>query len=334
MDPMTAMAIAQGGSSIFSSIMGRGADNSAARNQAQLMQMQVNETANQNALRNYYMNRAYSDQKLGSTNAMGDRVSFVPGVGEVVTLSDGSRTLLNASNDEQLKRLTVDSPMARSMAQRNYTRTGTENAAADETLRQLMSGPTTSKSDLEAMFRTRMRKDAGEGFDQVQNNSARTALRTGTDNSKSTAKIAKQRGEAYANIGNEAALQATSAYDTMEGNRVNRGSSLYNLLASRAAGNPNTTFTPFDTSGINADLSAQQGRTTQVGQNMGFAPMGNFNGVSAPGPNYADANMWNGIGAGVEGIGTALSTYYKNRQNGNSNSGYSDKGWANFLGAH
>jgi len=315
-DPVTGAALISAGGNLLGGMFGANESNRATNAQIAMNQMQINSQDRNNMLQRMFLAQQYNDAKMGSTDARGNRTSFIPGQGMTTTLSPQARALLEASDREELLRMTNDAPMARQTLMRNYERQGKENTAADGLLEELMRGPAMSRSDLESMYRLRMRKDMGEGYDKASNDAARTGLRTGADMSKTLSKIAKQRSEGYAGAGNEAALTANNAFDSMEGNRVSRGSSLYNMMAARASGNNNNTFQPFSTSSIDNAASTAQNKLAYAGGMQAQMNPGGYGGTTTVKPDFSNAQLLAGGGDAM----SALLGMFSKRQQGNTQS--------------
>lgn len=315
-----ALMLAGTGASIYGSIMGGNNQQKGLNNQVALAQAQINEQAMENFMNRYYAQKADGENKLGTTTASGSRSHFVPGKGWVTDLAPMDKSLLDSSQTEQFKRNTIDAPIARELMQRNYGRQLDQGNEADELLREIRQGPSTTQSQLESQYRDRASKNVGKGFDQATADVSRVGLRTGADTSNQMAKIARQRSDALSTSDFDATQQADQAFQQSEGNRTNQLGSLYDQFVTKAGGAPGNTFTPFDTSTSDNLANSGAGKSSQLAALMGKS-VNPFSGVKLPtGEDYNQVYGANGYGPIGDLLSGGASSLYKMFQNRNAQS--------------
>lgn len=243
MEPIS-MGIAAG-ASLLSGIMAARQEAAAQRQNMQLAMYNAQREDRASRLQNQLAQRMLQMQEAGSVDARGNRVEYVPGRGWITTPSDMTRRLTDASDQEELLRLTQDAQRTRTGKQANELRRGTEGGAADATLRELQQNDGYDANTLFHLLRIRNREGLARGFDDESRMAMRHANRSGSSNAGSIlAALAERRGEAYRKADAQAQLDALTSSEELRGARTGRLANKYNMLASRASNVEDTPFAP------------------------------------------------------------------------------------------
>lgn len=251
--------------------------------------------------------RQEQDTKLGQTDAAGNRVHFVEGVGWVTELAEDQRTLQDLYQQEELAQLQNDLPKQRQLFNANVERQGQEGLVADALLNAFQRIQRQDPRELENMLNGAASRGLAESGDASLSVAMRAANRAGSSNA---GRIASQMSEgrmkalADAFMNNKLNAQGTAddQYARDQGNVLN----MYNMLASRASAAPGIGYNPRNIEGMAAQqtgqaMSAQQGAAAAL--TNAFAKQG---GTMQPvQPDYGLANA-------VTTGGNALSSAFNN----------------------
>lgn len=218
--------------------------------------------------------RQEGDTKLGATDAAGNRVHFVEGVGWVTDLSDDQATLQELYQNEELQQLQNDLPKKRDILNSNVQRQGRENLTGDALLNAFQRVERQDPREVENLMNQASTRGVNEAFDTTLQDAMRSAVRQGASNSgKVAADIGAQRAkmleEAFMNNKINARGQSEDAYSREQGNLAN----LYNMFASRASAMPDVAYNPRNIEGM---TSSQQNTAMQMGQNASGALINAF----------------------------------------------------------
>ncbi len=228
------------------SVMGMLNGNEAAAAQRQ---------ANNIALYNWLENRRNGELQrelatAGRTTARGDTTRYIPGVGWVSELGATSRGLQDASDREQLQRMTIDAMRARARRTANSNRQNVEGQFADRMLAQLGNAPIDQRQ-IESLLMEAGAAEANSGAENARNAVGVNRMRTGTGGE--TAIAALNRNQMLDTRSAIANARLRSGTETASRERTRMGNILdpYGMLASRAAAPDDV---PFQPAGIGTDL--------------------------------------------------------------------------------
>lgn len=289
------------------------ADNTAATNwQINLLNYYQREQERKDAIRQAQENKR--DAYLGTTDASGNRTSFVPGQGWVSTLSPETKAMKEQQDREQMNILTHDLPAKRASMDKNIQRQREEEYVAGGLLDEFKR---VKREPTEGMRRRMINASVGginDAFGSTSEDVARTALRSGNTNSAMLmADLNKQKSKAL----QQAFMQAQAGADTSAENDYNTKRSgvanLYNMFATRAGQAPNVSFNPQNLTGT---VDAASGRDASRGD----AAMSNLlNAFGKQGgtldytqPNNGWANAVGGAGAAIAGMGDKMDAQKSN----------------------
>lgn len=298
MDPITLAAL---GSTALSSIFGGISENNASN-----INWAINEAnrRDQNKWRQQgmdYAEKVSGEQKLGSTNAAGDRTYFKPGVGWVTELGSRNRALLSQFYGKEL-------PERQSQFARGATRSRAEDDLANQLLKQFQGVRKGNTRDVENMLFEASTRGINENTNAAMESAMRSGLRGGSSNlGKIAGKINAAGAAQRSNAGRDARLNAMDYVDQKYNQERGAASQLYNLFASRAGQDLGASYDP---------TGAESGANSQMGQNAQLAAQGNSIGANAIGrngglfqpyeANNALANALGGIGASLGGAGSNM----------------------------
>jgi hypothetical protein len=298
MDPITIAAL---GSTALSSIFG-----GLSENQASNINWAINEAnrRDQNKWRQQGMDYAENirgEQKLGSTNAAGDRTYFKPGVGWVTELGSRNRELLNYFFGTEL-------PERRSQFARGAQRSRTESDVADQLLRQFQSVMKENPRDAEQMLFEAATRGINENTAAAMGSAMTAGLRSGSSNvGRIAGEIQRAAGKTMANAGKDARLQALDYVGQKYNQQRGAASQLYNLFASRAGQDIGSSYDP---TGREAAANAQTGQMASLaaqGNSIGASAIGRNGGLYQPfEANNAIGNALGGVGASLGGAGANM----------------------------
>ena len=201
-----------------------------------------------------------------------------------VTLSDGSQQIINASDAEELARLTVDANLRRQGVEANADRRVAEGQSADRFLNEINQPSPYTQEGIEGALLQRYLRGVDEAFRGVTQDFARQNLRTGnTGGGQVLAELAKRRSDATSDAFANAGAESFGLAENLNNSRNNRLLTSYNTLASRASNFDDVPFTPTsigrETSGTALSRGAGSigaGQVAAGALNAGFAPLNWF----------------------------------------------------------
>ena len=286
-----------------------------SRSQDRAAETQARELRRQNQLAERLMDAQLADV----ITPRGDRVIFDEDRGEWShDLTDMTRRLLEATDQEELARLTGDADIRRAGLEQNFARRGDEGQAADTYLRQLQQESPYDRERLQHLLADRAMSGIGDAYDTVSRNLTTQALRSGASGgSRIMENLAQQRGQDTADALRDAELQSFGMFEDLEGQRTGRLGNLYNTLASRASNFEDTPFQP----------TQIPGQLQQTGQGMRSGTIGAGQ-IASSGPANAaaqlaqrqsqqmpaSAGLFAGLGGLVQDAGGLMNTLQNRRQ--------------------
>lgn len=282
MDPFSLITAA---GSIASPVLGLFGQRSQAGYNNAMIALAQRELAQQQQIADRQMEIATA----GQTNARGDNVRYVPGVGWIESLSPTSRSLMGASDAETLQR-SGDYSRARIGRRMNADRRANEGSVADTELRNYRNPPNRSQAGVEGALIEAGVANANDPIDDMRRAVQMQALRSGTGAAHVIDALASRgRGNVRSAIAN-ARVQAPGLYEEENSQRQSNTGNRYNLFATRASNIDDLPFSPSNV-GENLDATAATARAV--------APQA-LGGASA---------------ASARGTGGLLTTYNQARNN-------------------
>lgn len=303
------------------------------------MQMQQNNANRQLRLaqEQFEMQKRIAEQqqemaRAGSTDARGNRVRYISGVGWVSEPTAKTQGLLNLSDAEEAARLGPDAQRVRRGKQANEGTRIEEGRIADSYRRQLANktGEVTPEQ-MQSRMADVMLSEIGEKSNEAKNAIGMQSLRSGT-----TSNIADDINK-LATSGTRTAL-ARARMDAPgaaeQQNQAMRNSLLnsYNLMATRAGNSEDMPFQPTNVENVAAG---------NMNRSMGTAPysLAGASGAIGKGAGDASAMMarsYEGFGPAFNamrgsqinygglagGLGEALERYLRSRDNSSTGSGH------------
>lgn len=244
------------GSAAISGGMGMMAANQANKSAAANMSLQA-------ALANQQMelaSRQLNAQLAKQTDAQGNQTVYDPTTNQWVSiLSPIGRQLQQATDKEQLLRLTEDANMRRRGMQDNELRRQDEGRLADALMRQyqyVQSNPRDMGDEMTSQLRLANMQGTANANDEFRRNYSMQGLRTGMSSGameEGLRQIGKQHANTVNTLNADAPIQGMQLGQAMAAARMGDTLNQYNMLASRASNYEDTPFTP---SNINNTLSA------------------------------------------------------------------------------
>lgn len=217
---------------------------------------------------------ANDENKLGTTDANGNRVHFVAGKGWVTELAPEQQTLQNAQFNEQLQSL-GDMSLKRKQTQQNYGRQQVEGGVADSFLRQMENlQPTSTDTDASLLY-GQQAQGINDAYNKTQQEAMRSSLRSGASNTGSIlADLARSRAEQLGNASTNAYLTAKQNAGQDYAQKRGQLATLYNAFASAARQSPDVNYNPVNTTGstgatTNSLMNLQSGSNNQLSQAYG-----------------------------------------------------------------
>lgn len=251
-----------------------------------------------------------ADTKLGQTDAQGNRVHFVEGVGWVTDLADGQKELQELYQNEERNQLQNDLPKKRGILNANVKRQGMEGSQASGLLDAFQRLRHEDPRQIENLRNQASSKGINEAFDGTLQEAMRTAIRTGASNSgKVAASIGAKRASALSDaflnnkFGTKAESDARFASD--QGNLAN----IYNMFATRASAMPDVTYNPRNIEGQTAQAAAGSmgsGNAANAALINAFAKQGGS--LHSVEPQYGYANTLGQTGSALAGAFDAIAT--------------------------
>lgn len=313
--PFLAAMIGAGGS-IAGGLIGAGAQQEAADMnwQINLLNYYQRQQERRDRIREAQQTRA--DQRLGATDAFGNRTKFVEGKGWVTELSDQDQLLADLQRQEQLKTLQNDLPLRRAQLMRNDSRQREEEQIA-EGLREKFRRDI--GVDPEALKRTMMgniSQALNREYDSLENEAMRKAMRTGASNSgQILADLARDRIKTIASSIAGVPMQAYQMASDMSAKEQGNNANMYNMMATRAGQMPGVSYRPENVQGDANNLMKYFANMSMNGDNnvqKALAQPGGTLDYVRPNTGYGDA-----IAGGANALSAALERMYaaNNRQN-------------------
>lgn len=270
MDPITLAIL---GISAGTGILGMNATNaaSASNNAINLMNMQAEERAREEAMR--FAQQQYADSQLGMTDARGNRIYFVPGKGWVTDTTYETDQLIRAGDREEAAILNEDLPRKRRIEAANEREQGQDRYMA-QGLRDMFTRALTDSSRspgaMEALIRDASTQGINKGFDDQTEIASRNALRTGSSNAGSIfSSIGSARADALSKAFADARLRGIDASRSMKSQDLSQLGGLYESFASRAGKPVDAQFNPRDfTSQFSQAAAGLGANASKAGSNL------------------------------------------------------------------
>lgn len=242
------------------------------------------------------------EDKLGSTDAMGNRTKWVPGRGWVTEASEAVQGNIDAGLREQYQQLTHDASRNRANADRVSDNARDSSMMFDTFMRELSQTAGTRIDPNQRFMQNLADQTTGfnQGFDDAQEAYATQALRTGSaTGANAMADFAKQRGEGlagiHANARTGARTDTRAEFDSDRGRASSLAGGFLDAAGSAPIGAPGTSGIE---RGANAGLGLASNRGAQNNALLAAA-------MGAPTPQHPGVTLGNGaskalIGAGAE----------------------------------
>lgn len=245
MDPITLAMM--GGTAITSLLGARQADQVNKTNaQISLMNFYEQQRANRAAEREG--RRQQDEAKLGTTDAMGNRTRFIPGVGWVTELDEQQQELADLTQAEQRRQLTDETARTAENNERARDRRGREDTLATEAERELRAARRGDEGALRQLLLARGAEMRNRQADRAGDAAARAATRRGGTNAAAIAQGARASSDAAAarQAGVDAELAAREMTDREFAGARDAGRNLYDYFrrSSTTGAMPVTGVTP------------------------------------------------------------------------------------------
>jgi hypothetical protein len=229
MDPFT---IAMMGGTALASILG--GKEASRTNQLNADISLLNYYAQQKAQRDAWAEaqRQQAEQKLGTTDAQGNRTRFIPGVGWVTELSDKQQQLSDLTEAEQLRQLTDEAGRESENSKRARDRRGREDILASAAEDEMRLARRPSVGGLRQLLLARGAAERNRQADRAGNASARQNIRAGGRNAAGLVQGARAEADADSarQAGIDAQLAATGMADSMFAQKRDAGRNLYDYF--------------------------------------------------------------------------------------------------------
>lgn len=298
---------------LVSGALGAGASSQAASENYNINLLNYNQRERERFDTINQARRHEADTKLGQTDANGNRIHFVEGVGWVTDLSDDQQQLQDLYQREELGQLQNDLPKKRDILNSNVVRQGRENTQASALLDAFQRVQRENPRETENLLNQASTKGITQGFDSTLQDAMQSAIRTGASNSgKVAAAIGAERSKALENafMNNHinAKGQSQSDFEQKRGGIAN----LYNMFATRASAMPDVSFNPQNINGQTGQASgqsqgAQQGAASALIN--AFAKQGGVMATHEP-----DYGLANAVGSGGSALAAAFDSMAADRQ--------------------
>lgn len=281
------MALATLGAEVGTGLLGLNAQKKQAKEQNKLIQQQNQLAQQQLALQERLINLGLAS----TTDGKGNTTFYDPATNSWKTiLSEQSALLENLSDQELIKALQIDAPLARGELLANAARRSREGGMADGALMEYAAKkamPQFSGASIAAALRNGRTAAVNAAFDEMAGLMNKQALRSGiTGATNAGAMLAKARANTIAQMMGNPELEGMQA--AFELNNVDRNNTLsnYERFASRASGAPGFAAPqPNISANLTQALANQRGQAlnamSQGGQMIGQAAQG----LRAAGPN-------------------------------------------------
>lgn len=230
-----------------------------------------------------------------------------------VVPSEVQQQILNSTNDEVLRQLAVDAPLARGELLRESGRRAREGGVADgmlEDVKDNLKGVGQRKEgNIAGLLRSSRERAVNQGFDEIGANVATQALRSGSDGAGAAASLAKARAQAIAQTMGNPELEAMGITDDLNSNRTASTMNNYGAMAGRAANiggfSPPQSIAPT----LNASLATSRGANINA-MNTGVQSLSNLGQENKVPGVYNPAGL---VGAITDTAGSLFKSYADSR---------------------
>lgn len=302
MDPFTLIGGLLGaGGSIAGSLFGAGAEQDAWewQNYINERNLSAQKKARQEAID--YAEKIRGDQKLGATDALGNRTYFKEGKGWLSELSPEQQALYDYFFGQEL-------PERRSQFKRQAESSRTNYDQAQQLLDQFKRVQRSTPMETENLLYSTASRGIQDATRDATETAMRQATRTGNSNISDIASgIAREAMKQRSNARQDAKIQAADYERGQYNDQRNVLAQLYQMFL----GDSNQPLNPsYDPSGLPQQANALMQMFSQQanqGNQMGFqAAMQPAPQAQAPGVNYSSANAAAGIGGALSSLGERL----------------------------
>lgn len=302
MDPFTIIgALAGAGGGIASALLGaESADQAAAWNYA-INQNNLRAQKQQQQRAYEYADQIRGEQKLGATDAMGNRTRFVPGKGWVTELAPEQQGLLDYFYGTEL-------PERRAQFQRGAQSSRANADQANALLNEFKRVRRDSPMEAASKLYLSATRGASDGTRDVVEAAMRQGARTGNSNiANIMAQIGKASMESRGAARLNADMQAQDYVDDRYSSQRGGLAQLYQMFLGNANRDLGVSYDPSGVSqGANSLMNvfsnqAQQGNSMGFNSRMQPAPQQDY--IE---PNNAWANAAGAIGQSLSGLGTRV----------------------------
>jgi hypothetical protein len=258
------------GASILGGLMGSSAEKKAAKQNYEIALKNLGFQKETRDLLIAQALRLEKEQKLGTTDAYGNKYHYVEGQGWVVDLSPRSKAAQDLQYGEEVTQLAQDIPAKRRQMFTNLARQGQEENVAGGLREAFQRARSEDPQDIIARRNLMSAEGINEGADATTQLAMQNAVRTGSSNAgQILSAIGKQRGSdlrrAFMENAEGATAKSQDDYMTKLGNIGN----LYNMFASRASGLPDAPYNPRNIEGsANEILGGMRSGASQMGSNL------------------------------------------------------------------
>ncbi len=291
------------GGSIASAILGADAQDTAAKYNyaAQMANLREQKKARQQAID--YAEEVRGDQKLGGTDALGNRTYFKEGVGWVVDLDPQQQALYDYFFNQEL-------PERQAQFQRGAEQSRQGADEANQLLGEFNRVQKLTPQEAEAQLYEAATRGQNEGTRNATEAAMRQAVRTGSSNiGDIIGSIAKSSMEASRDARTQAGLQARDYVDQKYNSERGNLANLYNMFLGASQRPLNASYDP---TGLPSQanqlmsLFSQQGsQGNAMGYNALTQPVPLIQQIQ---PNTAWANAAGAIGTSLMGLGDRISS--------------------------
>ena len=161
-------ALLGAGASIYGAKLGADASNNAAAYNHQIDMLNYIQRERERFDSINQARKADTENKLGTTDAQGNRSYFKPGVGWVTELADDQQALQELYEREETEQLNNDLQKQRGVFNDNIERQGDENVLADALLREFTGHVRDDPRNIEGMTNNASVKGITEGFEALR----------------------------------------------------------------------------------------------------------------------------------------------------------------------
>lgn len=258
-----------------------------------------------------YANELRAEQKLGSTDASGNRTYYKEGEGWVTELSDDQQALSDRFYNQEL-------PERQGQFDRKAEASRTNHDMAGSLLEQFNRVYKENPAEVEAMLYEVATRGIGEASNDTTEAAMRQAARTGNSGiDKIMSGISKANMEARGNARMQAKLQAGDYSDQKYNQQRGQLGSLYQMFAQQAGQDIGASYDPSGASSEANGLMRFFAQNAQQGNAQGLSAV-QMNGGSLQDiePDLGAANAMGAIGASLSGLGDRAGAIGdKNQQN-------------------